>query len=462
MLLEIKLALGGVRRNLNDYSVYFATFAFCSCLLYTYASCRDYLLALGTGSVSLEVFTQAADVVAPLGVFSVVVFCFLARYANRFLVRRRKAELAMMELVGMGRGSVASVLLMECALVAAGALVVGISLGVALSPAFAALASWAFGLAWRPVVVASAEGAWFATMSFLAVSVASALGSLAELRRTSLLDLMQARRVSDAAHVRPKAMVVLELLAGLALLGSAYGICWWSAQMFMAFMIPVAILACLGTYLLLRAGASIVSSAVRRARGVYLKGLTCFVVRQLEAHVAGSCAALTSASALLAVGVCALGLAVGIRAVPRGDSALVSDADFQAMVGTLVYIVLFFGVAFVVSAVAVLALQQMSEVSKSRGTFCELRRLGAEDRELSWALLAQVCVYFLVPSAMATVHDLSGFVAADGILEILGVPGGNVNYGVVLATVLAAFAAYLVVTYRACRRSVLPRRPRSS
>lgn len=158
MLLEIKLALGGVRRNLNDYSVYFATFAFCSCLLYTYASCRDYLLALGTGSVSLEVFTQAADVVAPLGVFSVVVFCFLARYANRFLVRRRKAELAMMELVGMGRGSVASVLLMECALVAAGALVVGISLGVALSPAFAALASWAFGLAWRPVVVASAEG----------------------------------------------------------------------------------------------------------------------------------------------------------------------------------------------------------------------------------------------------------------------------------------------------------------
>lgn len=299
-------------------------------------------------------------------------------------------------------------------------------------------------------------------MSFLAVSVASALGSLAELRRTSLLDLMQARRVSDAARVRPKAMVVLELLAGLALLGSAYGICWWSAQMFMAFMIPVAILACLGTYLLLRAGASIVSSAVRRARGVYLKGLTCFVVRQLEAHVAGSCAALTSASALLAVGVCALGLAVGIRAVPRGDSALVSDADFQAMVGTLVYIVLFFGVAFVVSAVAVLALQQMSEVSKSRGTFCELRRLGAEDRELSRALLAQVCVYFLVPSAMATVHDLSGFIAADGILEILGVPGGNVNYGVVLATVLAAFAAYLVVTYRACRRSVLPRRPRSS
>lgn len=67
MLLEIKLALGSVRRNLNDYSVYFATFAFCSCLLYTYASCRDYLLALGTGSVSLEVFTQAADVVAPSG-----------------------------------------------------------------------------------------------------------------------------------------------------------------------------------------------------------------------------------------------------------------------------------------------------------------------------------------------------------------------------------------------------------
>ena len=38
MNLERRLAVGNVRRSLKDYSVYFATLAFCACLLYTYAS----------------------------------------------------------------------------------------------------------------------------------------------------------------------------------------------------------------------------------------------------------------------------------------------------------------------------------------------------------------------------------------------------------------------------------------
>ena len=51
MSLERKLAVGSIRRSVGDYSVYFATFAFCACLLYTFASCRDYLLVLDTGQL---------------------------------------------------------------------------------------------------------------------------------------------------------------------------------------------------------------------------------------------------------------------------------------------------------------------------------------------------------------------------------------------------------------------------
>ena len=104
MSLERKLAVGSIRRSVGDYSVYFATFAFCACLLYTFASCRDYLLVLDTGQFSLDVFARVMEYIIPVGVFSIVVFCFLARYANRFLVRRRKAELATLQLVGMGKG----------------------------------------------------------------------------------------------------------------------------------------------------------------------------------------------------------------------------------------------------------------------------------------------------------------------------------------------------------------------
>ena len=48
MNLERRLAASSVRRSLRDYSVYFATLAFCACLLYTYASCSDTITALGS------------------------------------------------------------------------------------------------------------------------------------------------------------------------------------------------------------------------------------------------------------------------------------------------------------------------------------------------------------------------------------------------------------------------------
>ena len=62
------------------------------------------------------------------------------------------------------------------------------------------------------------------------------------------------------------------------------------------------------------------------------------------------------------MGVCALSLAVGIRSVVDVEQAG-GDLEMLAGTGTLVYIVLFFGVTFMVSAAAVLALQQMSETS---------------------------------------------------------------------------------------------------
>lgn len=453
MSLERKLAVGSIRRSVGDYSVYFATFAFCACLLYTFASCRDYLLVLDTGQFSLDVFARVTEYIIPVGIFSIVVFCFLARYANRFLVRRRKAELATLQLAGMGKAAVARVLLMECGAVALAALAGGIAVGIVLSPVFAMLAAWAFRLTWRPVVVVSTVGMTFTAAGFAAVLIASAIGALRELGRTSLLDLMQARHVPEVARARRHHSIGRDVAKGLVCLSIVYFLCW-TVVGFLGFMIPASILACMGTFWLLRALAALIPALVRSRRGVYLKGLTCFVTRQVEAHVESSCAALTCASALLSVGVCALSLAVGIRSVVDVEQAG-GDLEMLAGTGTLVYIVLFFGVTFMVSAAAVLALQQMSEASESRERFVELTQLGAERDALSRALLAQVAVYFLFPGTMAVVHDAFGFMVAAGMLDMLGIPVENVNFTLVLAVVMVVFVAYLLVTYRGCKRSVL-------
>jgi len=461
MNLERRLAVGNVRRSLKDYSVYFATLAFCACLLYTYASCADTISALSSGTATaagLEIMARAASYIAPLGFFSVVVFCLLARYANRFLIRRRKHELATLMLVGLTRGAVARVLLRECGMVALAALVAGVGVGMLLSPAFGALAAWAFDIPWRMVFVVSPAGISLAAVGFALILIVSSFGAVRELGRTNLVDLMHADRESEATVVRSRGAVIRDFVIGLICLGLGYAICL-SIYLFVTLMVPMIALVCVGSYLVLRSLAAVIGNVLRSKRGVYLRGLTCFVSRQLEAHVSASCSALTCVAALLAVGVCALGMAIGIRNSALSQLAVMPAeyySEASASFGACVYIVLFFGITFMVAAVAVLALQQLSEATDNREGYAELMRLGAGDKQLSRTLFAQVATYFLVPGVVMIVHDIVGFTIAGALLtQLFQLPEECVSFPAVLVAVLVAFAAYLALTYAACRQTAL-------
>ena len=121
MPLYLKLAIGNVRRSARDYSVYFITLGFAACLLYSFVGSTDHVRAMGLTSEQMGVLGSAGDILQAFSVFTVLVFLFLVRYANRFLLRRRKREFALYELYGMGRGAVSFVLVGETALVGAGA-----------------------------------------------------------------------------------------------------------------------------------------------------------------------------------------------------------------------------------------------------------------------------------------------------------------------------------------------------
>ena len=166
MQLYLKLALGNVRRSARDYSVYFATLGFAACLLYSFVASTDYLVALGLSTEQMGVLGSAGDILQAFSVFTVLVFLFLVRYANRFLLRRRKREFALYELMGMGRGATAFVLIAETALVGACALALGIALGGALSPAFGAIAAFVFNVSWRPMFAFSAGSAFWTAGCF--------------------------------------------------------------------------------------------------------------------------------------------------------------------------------------------------------------------------------------------------------------------------------------------------------
>ncbi|WP_419021984.1 FtsX-like permease family protein, partial [Collinsella stercoris] len=197
MPLYLRLAIGNMHRSARDYSVYFATLGFAACLLYSFVASTDHLQSMGLSPEQLGVLGSAGDVLQAFSIFTVLVFLFLVRYANRFLLRRRKREFALYELCGMGRGAVSVVLVAETALVGAGALACGLVAGAALSPAFGAVAAFVFDVPWRLAFSFSPDSAAWTAGCFAVVFAVNAVDGACDIARRPLIELMSAERVPE-------------------------------------------------------------------------------------------------------------------------------------------------------------------------------------------------------------------------------------------------------------------------
>ncbi|MCI1665996.1 MAG: ABC transporter permease [Atopobiaceae bacterium] len=454
MSLTIHLARGNVRRSVRDYSIFFATLAFAACLLYSFTSAGTYMSALDlTGSQLHYLDSSLMDsILSAFSSFVVLIFAIVIISANRFLVRRRKREFALYGLLGMGPGRVARILSVESLMVGAVSLVVGLVAGVLLSPVFGLVTSFVFRLPWVFSIVLSPSAALWTLGCFGAISLVSMLVNVIDVLRHPLIDLIKA----DHAVERPRAAGRLGVVGSLVVGALELAFVWFTATIlpgiFLALFLPMALLAFSGTFLVLRSLAIVVPRALRQARPVYLRGLTCFVTRQLEGKVTSSCTAVTSVCVLLATGVCLVAGGAGFCVGAHGGYL---DPDTADSLSLFAYIALFYGAVLLVTAAAILALQQVSEAADKKESYLMLSDLGCDRRMLRGAVRRQVGVYFLVPLAMALVHDFFGLQFTNLLVSTFDESDPAPVAAVLVATIVV-MGAYYLLTCRECERAAFP------
>ena len=124
-------AFSGIRKNKRLYVPYLLTCIGAVMMFYILNSLSRFMTTSGsfgggaTGSL-LELGTWV------MGFFSLI-FLF---YTNSFLIRRRKKEFGLYNVLGMGKGNIARILLWETVILLTAALAVGLGLGIALSKLF--------------------------------------------------------------------------------------------------------------------------------------------------------------------------------------------------------------------------------------------------------------------------------------------------------------------------------------
>ena len=259
-----KLAVNGIRKNARLYVPYLLTCAGMVMMFYIVSYLQDTPVLAGIkGGEEMQAMLSMGSGV--MGVFSAI---FLL-YTNSFLIRRRKREFGLYNMLGMGKGNIARVLFWEALLVLAGTMVIGLAVGVAVSKLAELLlvnimhgnVTFTFTVSPRAMLLTAAV--------FCVIHVLLLIKALLQIRMASAVNLL---RSESAGEKPPRANWVLAIL-GLILLAVAYYLAVTIKQPLSAmvmFFVAV-ILVILATYLLFIAGSVAVCRMLQKNRRYYYK-----------------------------------------------------------------------------------------------------------------------------------------------------------------------------------------------
>lgn len=285
----LKLALRNIRRSVRDYAIYFITLLFGVAVFYAFNSIGSQQILFDMeASADARMFDATAQM---LGMFSVVVACvlgFLILYANQFLIRRRKREFGTYLVLGMTPGHVSRIVLYETVLVGLLSLIVGLICGVLLSQGLSFVTASLFGATMSNYQFVFSPDAFCVTLAcFAAIYVVVALFNTVSVSRCKLIDLIHAGEKNERAGVRNPWVCLVAFVVSIAILAYAYqqlianGLVMLDTPEFVRATIGMLV----GTLLFFWSLAGFAIAVLTRLRGIYLRKLNLFTVRQIASKV---------------------------------------------------------------------------------------------------------------------------------------------------------------------------------
>lgn len=315
-----KLAWGNVRRAGRDYLVYLLTLTLGVTVFYAFNTIS---MQVDIAGIDEEGLAQVmGSMLGYLTYFLAGVMAFLMVYANNFIMKRRKKEFGLYQVLGMGRGRVATIMALETVIVSVVAFVAGIVLGVGLSQLMTFFTASLFKTQIANFHFFFSVHAFNLTLAcMLVMFVLTLLLNLRAVRRTKLIELMGAERRNESIKTRNPWIAIAIFAVGAVLVGVAYyrllrdGFPLTATdsklqEAMNQFGITTAMVT-VGTFALFWGLSGMLIKLLQSLRGVYWRGLNMFTVRQLAAKVNTVC---------FSMGVIAMLLFLAITSVTCGMS----------------------------------------------------------------------------------------------------------------------------------------------
>ena len=259
-----KLALTNLKKNRRVYLPYLLSSAGIILMFYT-------ICALGPGIDQTAMYggTSVASVMG-LGQFVIGLFAVLFLfYTNSFIIKRRKKELGLYNILGMEKRHIAKILFRETLITACVSLILGLGLGILFSRGMFWLLGVILGTSLPITFVIPASAVTTTLVLFGIIFLLTLLYNLLQVTLAKPIELLHG---GEQGEKEPKAHWILAIMGAL-LLGAGYymAVTITSPLDALLFFFVAVLLVILGTYLLFITGITALLKLLKKNKNFYYK-----------------------------------------------------------------------------------------------------------------------------------------------------------------------------------------------
>ncbi|ENK0837875.1 ABC transporter permease [Clostridium botulinum] len=282
-----KIAFKNIKKSYKDYTIYFLTLILAVCIFYSFNSIDSQKALTDIKSSGGNYVSKLMDFMSAVSVFVSIILGSLILYANNFLIKKRKKELGIYMILGMGKRKISKILVTETSIVGVISLIAGLIIGIGVSQGLSVFTLKLFEVSineYRFAVSTRAIGKtilYFGIM-FLLVMIFNAF----VISKYKIIELLTSGRKNENIKFKNTFIYLLSFLLCAALLGFAYkSILKTGLNLREPMFKPSIAFVIVGTVLFFFSLAGVILYVVNKNKKIYFKGLNMFVVKQINSKV---------------------------------------------------------------------------------------------------------------------------------------------------------------------------------
>lgn len=208
-----KLVLKNAKRSVKDYLIYIVTLTICVTLFYAFLSISSNYYRPDIGSEYDFTLLGSEMKIAICAITFLLLF--LIQFVNRYLLRRRQKEFAILSVMGMEQKMIGRLFFAETCIMGAISMVLGIFFGVFCSQFVTSMLLTSYGKPYELTWTLFPDTVFLTVAFFLFSFLVVGFFNIRAIQKTTIIDMLSAERKNEPELKKSRWMIVIAVLFDL-------------------------------------------------------------------------------------------------------------------------------------------------------------------------------------------------------------------------------------------------------